>query len=152
MENRSSDVNRLRRLFIKSAHIVATTLSSCSNDALDSLIEKTGKRFDFCVVDEACTCTEMEIMQPISYGMKNLILVGDHKQLQATVLSKVCSILLLLLGILLSPFLSFFIFLVISRPLTLFPITGWFFPMTFSFCFVLSGFLAKMGFTFYNLN
>ncbi|KAK2716819.1 hypothetical protein QYM36_007087, partial [Artemia franciscana] len=91
MENRSSDVNRLRRLFIKSAHIVATTLSSCSNDALDSLIEKTGKRFDFCVVDEACTCTEMEIMQPISYGMKNLILVGDHKQLQATVFSKVAA-------------------------------------------------------------
>jgi senataxin len=43
------------------------------------------------IIDEAAQCIEPETLIPLQYGSKKIILVGDPKQLDATVLSKSAS-------------------------------------------------------------
>lgn len=78
-----------KQTMLKESHIVLSTLSGCGL----SLLLKTFKpnsnvQFSYCIVDESTQCTELEILQPLMLGIRKLILVGDHKQLPATVLSK----------------------------------------------------------------
>ena len=42
-----------------------------------------------CIIDEATQCTEAESIIPLLVGVETLILVGDTKQLPATILSRV---------------------------------------------------------------
>ena len=47
--------------------------------------------FTCCIVDEAGQCTEPEALIPLEYGVRKLVLVGDHNQLPPTVMSQVRS-------------------------------------------------------------
>lgn len=77
------------------AHIVATTLSSCFNSQMENIFAKqeeqgkSGPQFTCCIVDEATQSQEVETLIPLMLGVKTLVLVGDARQLPATVLSKV---------------------------------------------------------------
>lgn len=44
--------------------------------------------FPTVLVDEACQVKEAETLIPLRYNMHRLVLVGDQKQLEATVKSK----------------------------------------------------------------
>lgn len=50
---------------------------------------KSGMQFTCCIVDEATQSQEVETLIPLMLGVKTLVLVGDSRQLPATVLSKV---------------------------------------------------------------
>jgi senataxin len=51
--------------------------------------ERSGYHFTCCIVDEATQSQELETLIPLMLGVTTLVLVGDAKQLPATVLSKV---------------------------------------------------------------
>lgn len=68
---------------LEKANIICTTLSSCTNLLLYNI-----NSFDVCIVDEATQCTEPMSLLPLQYRMSKLILVGDTKQLPATIISK----------------------------------------------------------------
>ncbi len=40
------------------------------------------------MIDEACQASELAALQPLMYGVKKLVLVGDPQQLPATILSQ----------------------------------------------------------------
>ena len=61
--------------------ILCTTLNNAGNERL----KKNKLTYDFLIIDEACQCVEPSSLIPLCHGIKNLILVGDHKQLPATV-------------------------------------------------------------------
>jgi senataxin len=54
--------------------------------------ERSGFQFTCCIVDEATQSQELETLIPLMLGVTTLVLVGDAKQLPATVLSKVSNI------------------------------------------------------------
>lgn len=68
---------------LRGAHIIATTLSSCNN-----LVRYIGS-VDVCIIDEATQCCEPLSLIPLQFGVSSLVLVGDTRQLPATVLSQV---------------------------------------------------------------
>ncbi|KDR21193.1 uncharacterized protein LOC110828310 [Zootermopsis nevadensis] len=77
------------------ADIVATTLSSCFNNQMETIFstqknskDRSGFQFTCCIVDEATQSQELETLIPLMLGVTTLVLVGDAKQLPATVLSK----------------------------------------------------------------
>ncbi|KAJ9575926.1 hypothetical protein L9F63_007238, partial [Diploptera punctata] len=75
------------------ADIVATTLSSCYNNHMENIYMQNreyGFQFTCCIVDEATQSQELETLIPLMLGVNTLVLVGDAKQLPATVLSKLC--------------------------------------------------------------
>ncbi|XP_048504294.1 uncharacterized protein LOC104908674 isoform X3 [Beta vulgaris subsp. vulgaris] len=96
--------NKLRRTILREAEIVVTTLSGCGGDlysaCFDSMANcKTANLsehnlFDAVVIDEAAQALEPATLIPLqllkSSGTK-CIMVGDPKQLPATVLSNVAS-------------------------------------------------------------
>ena len=55
---------------------------------MDLKLIKDGK-FETVIIDEASQCIELAALIPLQMGCCRLILVGDHKQLPATVFSKV---------------------------------------------------------------
>jgi senataxin len=57
--------------------------------SLCSSKERAGYQFTCCIVDEATQSRELETLIPLMLGVTTLVLVGDAKQLPATVLSKV---------------------------------------------------------------
>ena len=61
--------------------ILCTTLNNAGNERL----KKNNLSYDYLIIDEACQCVEPSSLIPLSHGIKKLILVGDHKQLPATV-------------------------------------------------------------------
>ncbi|GAB4849929.1 hypothetical protein Ancab_029229 [Ancistrocladus abbreviatus] len=96
--------NKLRQSILKEAEIVVTTLSGCGGDlyavcsesALSCKISNMSEQnlFDAVVIDEAAQALEPATLIPLqllkSSGTK-CIMVGDPKQLPATVLSNVAS-------------------------------------------------------------
>ncbi|XP_057535816.1 uncharacterized protein LOC130813918 isoform X2 [Amaranthus tricolor] len=95
---------KLRRSILKEAEIVVTTLSGCGGDLYSACFEFMSKSkmanlieqnlFDAVVIDEAAQALEPATLIPLqllkSSGTK-CIMVGDPKQLPATVLSNVAS-------------------------------------------------------------
>ena len=61
--------------------ILCTTLNNAGNERL----KKNNLSYDYLIIDEACQCVEPSSLIPLCHGIKKLILVGDHKQLPATV-------------------------------------------------------------------
>ena len=61
--------------------ILCTTLNNAGNEKL----KKNNISFDVLIIDEACQCIEPSSLIPLCHGVKKIILVGDHKQLPATV-------------------------------------------------------------------
>ncbi|XP_052859682.1 uncharacterized protein LOC128266932 [Anopheles cruzii] len=76
------DCESTKRDIMEAADIVCTTLGSCHVIAAycDTI-------FDVCIIDEASQCTEPSSFVPLQYDMTKLVLVGDVKQLPATVVS-----------------------------------------------------------------
>jgi hypothetical protein len=77
--------NQLMREVMRSAVVVCSTLSSAGCGAMKSAFAQHG--FDMLVVDEAGQSLESELAIPFIYEPKQLILIGDPRQLPATVLS-----------------------------------------------------------------
>lgn len=48
------------------------------------------KVFDTVIIDEAAQAVEVSTLIPLYYKCKRLILIGDPKQLPATIFSKIC--------------------------------------------------------------
>jgi len=69
---------------LNEAQIVCTTLSCAGYAMFNSL--KYG--FDTVLVDEAAQAVEVSALIPLRYACRRLILVGDPKQLPATVFSE----------------------------------------------------------------
>lgn len=66
---------------IDEAHIVFTTLNGSGHPSLE------GSVFPTAVIDEAAQCTETSALIPLRLGVKRCIMVGDPKQLSATLFS-----------------------------------------------------------------
>ena len=85
MENGAQD-NKAKASVLRDAQIVCSTLSVAGS--MDLKLIKDGK-FETVIIDEASQCIELAALIPLQMGCCRLILVGDHKQLPATVFSKV---------------------------------------------------------------
>ncbi len=69
---------------LRTADVVCSTLSGAGSEVL----LKLDLEFDAVIVDEATQATELQTLIPLKYRSKLCVLVGDPKQLPATVLSK----------------------------------------------------------------
>jgi senataxin len=76
---------------IDGADIVFSTLSSAAVTALDAYCRQTGHGFESVLVDEAAQAPEASTLIPLRYGCERCVLVGDPKQLPATVISPVAA-------------------------------------------------------------
>ncbi|OII71969.1 hypothetical protein cand_031480 [Cryptosporidium andersoni] len=84
---------------IQESQVICATLSVCGSKELVSILdqsnssnEKSTKKiiaFDTVIIDEASQGVELSTLIPLKLGCKRLILVGDPKQLPATVLSRI---------------------------------------------------------------
>ncbi|KAL8271034.1 hypothetical protein Esti_005019 [Eimeria stiedai] len=70
---------------LRDSLIVCATISVCGSNDLTSLADC----FDTVVVDEASQAVELATLIPLRLGCRRLILVGDPKQLPATIFSRV---------------------------------------------------------------
>lgn len=76
------DTRALRRSIVADAEVVCCTLNGSGIEVL------TEVNFDYIIVDEAAQCVEPELLVALQYkAERKIVLVGDHLQLQATVLS-----------------------------------------------------------------
>lgn len=72
---------------VRGADVVCTTLSSAASSQLYDL-KNPPLEFDAVIIDEATQATELQALIPLHYRSKLCVLVGDTRQLPATVLSK----------------------------------------------------------------
>jgi senataxin len=83
-----SDLKSERKHFeyelLSNTKILCTTLNSSGSDRL----KKMRISFDYLIIDEACQCVEPSALIPLCHNVKQLIMVGDHMQLPATVFSE----------------------------------------------------------------
>ncbi|XP_057825136.2 uncharacterized protein LOC131037116 isoform X2 [Cryptomeria japonica] len=94
----------LRRAIIREAEVVVTTLSGCGGDIYSACIESASRNrngkaagdslFDAVVIDEAAQALEPATLIPLQLlklTSARCVMVGDPKQLPATVLSRLAS-------------------------------------------------------------
>ncbi|KAG1714361.1 putative helicase senataxin [Nymphon striatum] len=89
--NEEKEREMMKQVIIKRADIIVTTLNSCRIPVLDNLMKVDKSYTNFftaLIVDEACQCTEIDLLHPLRYKMSKIILVGDPFQLPATVISR----------------------------------------------------------------
>ena len=86
VENNGHQDNKAKVSVLKDAQIVCSTLSVAGS--MDLKLVKNAK-FETVVIDEASQCIELSTLIPLQMGCRRLVLVGDHKQLPATVFSRV---------------------------------------------------------------
>jgi senataxin len=82
--NMAKDIEKVKFEILSSVKIVCSTLSMAGSNILTSLNQK----FDTVVIDEAAQAIETSTLIPLKYNCERLILVGDPKQLAATVFSR----------------------------------------------------------------
>ncbi len=85
ISNKNHDIAASKDEVIRDADIVFCTLSGAGHESL----VKLNLEFDAVIVDEATQATELQTLIPLKYKSKLCVLVGDPKQLPATVISKV---------------------------------------------------------------
>ena len=73
--------NQIRDDILDKTQIVCCTFIGSGNEILD------GRRFSQVLIDEATQATEPASLVPLIRGARQIVLVGDHKQLPPTVLS-----------------------------------------------------------------
>ncbi|GLE01645.1 hypothetical protein PINS_up010479 [Pythium insidiosum] len=78
-------VRQARQSIIQNAQIVFCTLSGAGSLAMCELAQH---RFDALVIDEAAQAVEASTLIPFKFQPSRIVLVGDHQQLPATVISK----------------------------------------------------------------
>ena len=68
---------------MKKARLIFSTTSSAGGNLLrDACLNN----ISYLIIDEACQSTEPTCLMPFMWKPKKVILVGDHKQLRATIL------------------------------------------------------------------
>jgi len=67
---------------IASADVVLATCVGSGGEALSKLV------FEMVLIDETAQSTEPSCLVPLTRGCRQLVLVGDHKQLRPTVVSE----------------------------------------------------------------
>jgi hypothetical protein len=79
-----------KKTLMVDADIILTTLSSSHHPAMQELFQGShvSRKISVCIIDEAGQCVEPEALIPLQYNMTKLVMVGDHKQLPATVISR----------------------------------------------------------------
>eukprot|EP00756_Hemistasia_phaeocysticola_P019868 Hpha_TRINITY_DN15687_c3_g2::TRINITY_DN15687_c3_g2_i1::g.99073::m.99073/K14326/UPF1, RENT1; regulator of nonsense transcripts 1 len=75
-------IYQAQQQIMRSAQVVACTCSGAGADLLEKFT------FPSVIIDEASQATEPSVLVPLQHGAGQLVLVGDHKQLPATVLSR----------------------------------------------------------------
>ena len=80
---RALERDRVKLAILDEASVVCSTLSFSGS----GMFARMTKKFDVVVVDEAAQAVEPSTLVPLCYGAKQCFLVGDPKQLPATVLS-----------------------------------------------------------------
>ena len=83
-KDRESALDALRISFLNQAHIVFCTLSGSGVE----LLSKLDHPFQALIVDEAAQCTEIAALIPLTHDVQHCVLVGDPRQLPATVFSQ----------------------------------------------------------------
>lgn len=74
----------LESSFINDTPVICTTLSIAGSEQCAKLKDT----IDYLIVDEACQSIELSNLIPFALNPKHVILIGDHKQLPATIISK----------------------------------------------------------------
>jgi hypothetical protein len=86
VNNNYNEIRRLERTMIDgvldSAEVICTTTIGSGHKLLGN------RRFPVILMDEATQASEPSALVPITRGCRQLILVGDHKQLPPTVISR----------------------------------------------------------------
>jgi len=82
----SGDTIPTQEAKLGSADVIVSTLNSVQQLAMKKF-ELHRDYFRCIIVDEASQCAEPELLMQLVYQSKKLILIGDHKQLPATVIS-----------------------------------------------------------------
>ncbi|XP_072017912.1 uncharacterized protein [Amphiura filiformis] len=94
------DENRMREKVLTRADVICCTLNHSGSQMFKRHIYKTKGNslekekvvsFSSLIVDEATQCTEPDILVPLQYDIRKLMLVGDPQQLPATVISREAS-------------------------------------------------------------
>ena len=78
----------LRHQILYQADVVGSTLSSSGKKQFLDLALNDDILFDTCIIDEAAQATEPSCLIPLRLGCRRLVLVGDPRQLPATIHSK----------------------------------------------------------------
>ena len=78
----------IRKGLLQAAEVVIGTLSSSGQQQLVDHILQYEVGFETAIIDEAAQTTEPSTLIPLRYGCRRLVLVGDPRQLPATVLSQ----------------------------------------------------------------
>lgn len=76
--------NKFQQDILKNAKIILSTLQS---GGFSLLKDSCSGKISHLIVDEACQGTETACLMPLQWDPAKMILVGDHKQLQATIFS-----------------------------------------------------------------
>lgn len=79
-ENMTQDYSQIKSK-INSARVICATCVGSANEYLRSF------SFPFVIIDESTQATELSTLIPLLHNCKQLILIGDHKQLPPTILS-----------------------------------------------------------------
>jgi len=82
---------------MKDVDIILSTLSSSVNNVMElyflkGQVRRPGDDFrdiSICIIDESSQCVEPEALIPLKFRFNKLVMVGDHEQLPATVLSRI---------------------------------------------------------------
>ncbi len=80
----AKEMDKIKNEILFTVKIVCSTLSMAGSNILTTLNQK----FDTVVIDEAAQAVELSTLIPLKYSCERLILVGDPKQLAATVFSE----------------------------------------------------------------
>lgn len=80
---------RVNDAILRCSEVILCTLGSSQSESLVSTFgTTTANRIDCLIVDEAAQCCEPELLLPLLYpSISKIILIGDHLQLPATVIS-----------------------------------------------------------------
>ncbi|GAA5922644.1 hypothetical protein JCM3775_005802 [Rhodotorula graminis] len=85
----SSDERKFKALtravekeILSNADVICATCVGCGDPRLKNL------KFRTVLIDEATQATEPECMIPLTFGVKQLVMVGDHSQLGPTIMNK----------------------------------------------------------------
>ena len=84
---RALEKDRVKLAILDEAAVVCSTLSFSGS----GMFARMTRQFDVVVIDEAAQAVEPSTLVPLCYGAKQVFLVGDPRQLPATVLSSIAT-------------------------------------------------------------
>jgi senataxin len=82
--NKTWDFFQAENKLLKEAQIIICTLSTSASEKL----LRVDREFDLCIIDESAQTTEISTLIPFRHTINKFIMIGDHKQLPATVFSE----------------------------------------------------------------